>query len=447
MATEIIMPALGMAQKTGIIIRWLISEGEKVDKGVPIMEIETDKATVEIESPASGILSHVTAEEGDEIPVGERIAWILADGEMIPSDEAKVLKLEVKKQEASSRGVEDASKKAELTQIKITPVAKRLVAEMGIDVSKITPNHQGKITKEDVLAYVSSREKDRPQADGRVVASPKARRLMKQKGFSPSKIEGTGPEGAIIEKDVFAYEAALAKTGMGVQPKPITTGETLKMSRTWKVMAEETTQSWMNTPHFYLMREVDVSQLVKWRESFAQRVEQKVTYTDLLIRIVAESLRRHPRANAIWFEGKLIQREEINVAIAIALDDGLVAPAVINADKLTVEEIAVLRQDLIQRAKQHQLKLDELQSGCITISNLGMYGIDVFSAIISSPQPAILAVGRILEKPVVVNGEIVIRPMMSLTLSCDHRVIDGVLGAEVLSTISELIEEPVRMLK
>lgn len=452
MAIELIMPALGMAQETGVVVRWLKNEGEWIKEGEPVMEIETDKATVEIESPATGFLSDIVAEEGEEIPVGERVAWILAEGEETPSERA--LGSQEGKKSEDKMIVQDAQENSSIENLplKITPVAKRLIESMKLDVSKIIPLN-GKISKKEVLAYLEVQQTGNQSATlARTVASPKARRLMSTKGIDPSLIMGTGPEGAIIEKDVLAYEMRKQEKDFPSAPAALQTAinqverNEIPISQTWKLMAERTTQSWMNAPHFYLMRDVDVSQLIKWRESFAKRTEQKITYTDLLIRIVAESLRIHPRVNAIWDSGTLYQQEEINIAIAVAIPDGLVAPVIKNADQKDVVEIASKREELVEKARNHKLSLDEIRAGSITISNLGMFGIDVFTAIINAPQPAILAVGRIKEKAVVVNREVVIRPLMTLSLSCDHRVVDGALGAEFLDTISNFIEEPLILL-
>jgi pyruvate dehydrogenase E2 component (dihydrolipoamide acetyltransferase) len=353
MSSDVIMPALGMAQETGKVLRWLKSEGETVVKGEPLLEIETDKVTVEIEAPAAGTLTGICAAEGDDVPVGQVIALVVTDGEAL------------------------------------APVA--------------------------AAAEAPSRR--------RPLASPKARRLAAAAGFDVDTLTGSGPNGAVLASDV----PAAAKSS----------------STVWRVMAARTTESWQSVPHFYLRREVDASRLQSWREvARTQKGQERVTVTDLLVKLAAAALVRHPGVNATW-DGvgpQLIER--VNVGIAVAVDDGLVVPVVHDANRLTLAELAERRAALVEGAHAGRLRPEDISGGTFTVSNLGMYGVDAFDAIVNAPQAAILAVGRIVERVVPRDGETAVRPMLQLSVSFDHRVVDGARGARFLETLASLVEEP-----
>ncbi|WP_371873793.1 dihydrolipoamide acetyltransferase family protein [Dictyobacter arantiisoli] len=220
----------------------------------------------------------------------------------------------------------------------------------------------------------------------------------------------------------------------------------MTLSTVWRIMAERTTQSWANVPHFFLMREVRATRLITWREQILRRSSEKVTYTDLLVKIVATALRTHPHLNATWRGDTIVLQEEVNVGLAVAIEDGLVVPIIHQADDLSLSGIAKQRTALVKRAQEGKLRPLDLQGGTFTISNLGMYGVDSFHAIINAPQAAILAVGRIADRVVAINGQPFVQPVMVLTLSCDHRVVDGARGAQFLATIAELIEEPLGLI-
>lgn len=424
MAKDVIMPALGMAQETGTLIQWLKKSGEAVTKGEPLMEIETDKATVEIEAPASGILSNITAQAGDVIPVGQRIALILAPGE----SESSAPPL--------SKPIRDSSRQmgSLLKPVAATPVAARLAAEHDIDLAKIKING-GQIRKEDVLAYLDAQNGTAGPA--RILASPKARRLAQENGIDLTTIKGTGPEGAIIVSNVQS---------LTLQSSFPPVANELTTSRVWKVMAERLTQAWTTIPHFYLIRDVNASRIISWREQAQKNSPEKITYTDLLVKLTAVTLKRYPRLNASWIKDNIILNPQINIGIAVAVDDGLLVPVIHHADELNLTQLAVRRSEIIARAKAGKMSLDDLSAGTFTISNLGMYGVDAFSAIVNPPQAAILAVSRIGDRVVPVNGQPAVQPMMTLSLSCDHRVVDGARGAEFLQSLADLIEEPLQLL-
>jgi pyruvate dehydrogenase E2 component (dihydrolipoamide acetyltransferase) len=392
------MPALGMAQDTGKVLQWLKHGGEVVAEGEPLVEVETDKATLEIEAPASGTLAEVSTPEGAEVAVGTVIALVLAPGETAG---------EVPEPVASGDGPE--------------PAATEEPAPLLADPSTPGPRSRG----------------------ARV--SPKARRLAQELGVDLGALTGSGPRGAVVATDV---ERAAAPAGATVeQPSPgaVATGDgdRFEVATVWRVMAERTQRSWQEVPQFVLWHEVDASRLESWKDAARHKPGcEGVTHTDLLVKICAEALRRHPRVNASWRQGAIARGAAINIAIAIATDDGLVAPVIHRADELDLAAIATRRKVLTEAARRRRLRQDDLRGGTFTISNLGMYGVDAFQAIVDAPQAAILAVGHVSQRPVAVNGVVAIRPMVTLSISFDHRAVDGVRGAEFLQTIASLVSEP-----
>jgi pyruvate dehydrogenase E2 component (dihydrolipoamide acetyltransferase) len=402
MPATVIMPALELAQETGKVLRWLKSAGDTVVKGEPIVEIETDKVTVEIEAPAAGVLREVIAREGEVVAVGKTIALIFG------ADEA-----------------------AGDTTVKASPLARRVAEEHGVDLARVKTS-SGRIEKADVLAHVErGRGSVAPHVTPRLVAaSPKARRLAAERGVELAVIKGSGPSGAVVVGDVPAAPRA---TGPDV-------------GSVWRIMAERMTTSWTTAPHFYLVREVDVSRLTAWRERASATSGVRITYTDVLVRLVAAALTRHPRVNVAWKDGAIFQHGGIDIGLAVAIDDGLVVPVLRGADALTLAEIAARREDLVGRAQAGKLRPADIQGGGFTISNLGMYGVDAFNAIVNPPQAAILAVGRIVDRAVAVAGQVAVRPTVVLTLSCDHRALDGARAAQFLGTLADFIEEPLALL-
>jgi pyruvate dehydrogenase E2 component (dihydrolipoamide acetyltransferase) len=379
MPADVIMPALGMAQETGKVLRWLKPDGATVKKGEPLLEIETDKVTVELEAPADGTLIGVSAAEGDEVPVGTVIALVLAEGELAP-----------------------------------------------------VADPEPRITRE--VEVVGAAPVTTPAAPSRRrLASPKARRLAQESGIDLAALTGSGPNGAIVARDIAALQQTVTSDG----------GESFDVGAVWRTMAERTQRSWQEVPHFFLSRDVDASRLQSWRAAArAKPGGEAITHTDLLVKVCAEALRRHPRVNASWRDGEIAAGSGINVAIAVATTDALVVPVVHAADRLDLAAIAARRREIVDAARAGKLRPDDVQGGSFTISNLGMYGVDAFQAIVNAPQAAILAVGRIGERPWAENGELVVRPVLTLTLSFDHRVVDGARGAEFLDTLASLVEEP-----
>jgi len=434
------MPALEMTQESGRLVSWLKHEGETVTKGEPLMEIETDKVTVEIEAPDSGVLGGILVKENDEVPVGRTIAWILAPGEKVPStpvDEpqsGRVNTLQTPPPKPSPAPV----------SLEISPVARRMAEEHGIDLTLIKNNGR-RIEKADILAYIGTTQPAMPSsapsaaavpASVRVPASPKARRLARERNIDLSALTGSGPEGAVLAADV-----PLATPVEAVAAPALETPGTV-----WRIMAERMSRSWTTVPHFYLVREVDASMLIEWRKRVALKIEKhigiKPTYTDLLVKVIGFTLRDHPRVNASWADGDIQWNREINVGIAVALEEGLIVPVIQGADGALLGDIATQRADLVERARQGKLRPTDISGGTFTLTNLGMYNVDAFDAIINTPQAAILSVGRITDRVVPIEGQIVIRPMMVLTLSLDHRVVDGARAAQFLDDLAQLIEDP-----
>jgi pyruvate dehydrogenase E2 component (dihydrolipoamide acetyltransferase) len=386
---DLIMPALGMAQETGKVLRWFKDAGEAVVKGEPLLEVETDKVTVEIEAPGDGTLSGIGAPAGAEVPVGTVIAVVLAAGESAPAP-------------ADATPVAD--------------VEPRVVRE--VEALAAAP------------AAAPAKNRRRP------LASPKARRLAAARGVDVAGLAGSGPNGAVTASDVESFAGSASSA-------TATNGDTFEVGSVWRVMADRTTHSWQDVPHFFLTRDVDASRLESWRVAARRKPGAgRVSHTDLLVKICAEALTRHPRVNASWRDGAIVGGPSVNVGVAVATDGGLVVPVVHRADTLELGAISARRVEVVDAARAGKLRPDDIQGGTFTISNLGMYGVDAFQAIVNAPQAAILAVGRILERPVAVNGEVVVRPVLTLTVSFDHRVVDGARGAEFLDTLAELIEEP-----
>jgi pyruvate dehydrogenase E2 component (dihydrolipoamide acetyltransferase) len=447
MPTNIIMPALELAQESGKVLRWLKSPGDAVQKGEPIVEIETDKVTVEIEAPASGVLRDVTAQQGDVVPVGRTIATIAAAGEV--GGGAAVSPAVMPAASAAATGAVPSPPVgvgASTATVKASPLARKLAEQHGVDLARVR-TASGRIEKADILAYVESQKVSSSARDGGAVrllaASPKARRLATERGLDLRALRGSGPGGAVLAVDVptTAAPAVTAPAVSGARPV-----EAPSVGTIWRIMAERMTTSWTTAPHFYLVREVNVSRLVSWLDRARKQTGAHVTYTDLLVKLVAAALSRHPRVNASWKDGTIVQNTDINIGLAVAVDDGLVVPVVHRADTLGLAEIAARREDMVSRAQAGKLRPPDIQGGGFTISNLGMYGVDAFNAIVNPPQGAILAVGRIADRVVAVNGQPVVQPTMMLTLSCDHRALDGARGAQFLGLLADLVEEPLMLL-
>ena len=410
MAVSVVMPALEMAQETGKVISWRKREGEQVVKGEPLLEVETDKAVVEVESPGDGILSAVSAREGAVIPVGQTIAWLLAPGEAAPI----------------------ATAPAQTGRRTDTVGAGPAAASSGVSNPPPSPPSEMRI-------------------------SPKARRLAREHGVDVTRLRGSGPGGEILAEDIMnaaksaGAAAAPAAIAAAQTKSQATAGEIEPLGTVGRLMAARTTQSWTTVPHFFVTRDADASGLLEVHDRLSVEVERahgfKATLTDVLIALVARVLAKHPRMNASWAAEGIRHNGEINVAVAVAVEEGVVAPVLHKANSRNVGELAVKRRELTERAKAGRLQPADITGGTFTISNLGMYNVDAFTAIIVPPQAGILAVGRVGDRVVAVDGRPAVRPMITLTLSTDHRVADGARAARFLNDLAEAIREPRKWLE
>ncbi len=435
---EVILPKLGLTMEEGTIVRWLKAEGDTVEQDEVLFEVQTDKVVMEVECPASGILGRILVGEDETVPIAQVVAYIVAPGEELPES---VLEVAPGQKDAASEPPKPAAKKARA--VMATPAARRLARDRGVDLTGVTgTGKDGMIVKQDVLAVEQgARDTGVParEARPRPKASPAARRVAREQGVALETVSGSGPDGRIVEQDVLDFAAqagpATLEGGRLVSPNPV-----------HKLMAERMTQSFSSAPHFYLGVEVNAAALVELRQRLLPICEKKdgvrVTFTDLLVKLVAAALRDHPYTNATWEDGKIRLFQEVNLGLATAVDEGLVVPVIRGADKLSLTQVAKTRSELAAKAADGRLSLDEVTGGTFTLTNLGMLGVDIFQAIINPPQSAILATGRIAERPVVEDGEVVARPTIHLTLSVDHRVVDGATGARFLQDLRRVIEDP-----
>lgn len=392
MATTVIMPKLGLTMTEGTIERWLKKEGDRIQKGDPLVEIITEKIDFEYESPASGILRKILCHEGEVVPVATPIAIIAEEGEALPELE----------------GI--------MPEVQAKPIAPSIV-ETEVRVPK------------------------------RILASPLAKRIAKEKGIDLRTLQGSGPRGRIVQRDVLKAIERLKEREISISPP---SEKLIPLRGIRKVIAQRMTESFQTIPHFYLSIEVEMTALQELRERIKEEMEKRlnirITMTDLLVKVTASVLKAHPIMNS-KFEGDQIHlMEEINIGIAIALEEGLIVPVIHQADKKSLSEISLALRDLTQRAREGKLTLEDVERGTFTLSNMGMLGIDQFNPIINPPQCSILGVGRTVEKPIVKEKEIVVKPMAWLTLSSDHRIVDGATAAQFLKDLKRLMEDPLLLL-
>ena len=401
MAFSVVMPALEMAQETGKLIAWRKKEGDRVSKGEPLLEVETDKAVIEVEAPADGLLMGIRASLGADIPVGQTIAWILAPGEVLPAESAVP-----------------------------TPTARRGIARETKPLP--TPANAGGSSA----------------PGSRVKISPKARRLAKELGVDLAAVRGSGSGGEILAWDVQAATAALEREGKESHKLEVPTSA-------GRIMAQRTTESWTTVPHFFVTREMDATALNAFRHPIAAANDGtnedpatavRITHTDLLVALVARVMVKHPRLNASWTAEGIRVHDHVNVGIAIAVKDAVVSGVIPNAHHASPSQIASRRAEIAERARAGRLRPADIADATFTISNLGMYHVDQFSPIITPPQAAILAVGAIADRVVAVDGQPAVRPRMTMTIACDHRVADGLRAALFLNDLAQAVAEPEKWL-
>jgi len=397
LALEVTLPRLGQGMEAGTIVRWLKSEGDRVEKGEALYELDTEKVTQEVEADASGVLLKILAQEGEEIEVGKRIAVIGEEGEAVSDAEAP----ETAREEETPTATEPPEERA---------------SESGARDSA-----------------ADGRALD--SATGRVKASPLARRIARERSIDLSSLTGTGPEGRVVAEDVERAAAAPAYAPAGAAPLE---AEVVKLSSLRKTIARRLTEAW-EAPAFQISMSADMTRALALRERLR---EEKVTVTDVLTKLCAVALLRHREVNAHFSGDELRIFPSAHIGLAVATERGLVVPVLRECERKSLTQLASERGELVTRAREAKLRQDDIEGGTFTISNLGMYGVEQFTAVLNPPQAAILAVGAIEERPVVEAGELAVRPLMSMTLTCDHRAVDGAVASEFLGTVKALLEEP-----
>ena len=411
MATDVIMPALGMAQEKGTLLNWLKKPGDLVKKGEPLMEVETDKATVEVEAPASGVLQNVTAKEGDEIPVGRTIAVIAAAVET----------------------VKDTAQSAK------APHPSPLPKGEGIKKEKMLPKEERTIAATEASGVPHPLPAGEGRGEGgRIAASPAARRIAKENNVDLAALKGSGPGGSVVAEDVLRAGGAVKDAAPGGPPR---VKEIVPLTAMRRIVAQRMTASKQSAPHFYVGIDADMSAVEKRRSELKKKGGAGVpSINDFILSAVAKTLRDFPSLNASFAEEGVKIYSDINLGVAVALEEGLVVPVIRNADQLSLEELARQSRALAEKAQKKKLFPLDYEGGTFTVSNLGMLGVDSFTAIINPPQSAILAVGRVAPRVVAADGGIAARPTMTMNLSADHRVVDGALAARFIAEVKRRLE-------
>ena len=465
MAVEVIMPKAGSEMEEGEIVQWFKQEGDEVKEGEILLEIVTDKVNMEVEAEASGTLLKIVHPAGSVVPVVQTIAWIGQPGEAVPGAgaapaaatapvEEAVVETKVEEAPAQEVVVFDNS------GLRATPAARAYARENGIDLSQVKgTGAKGRVHKDDVVDY---------KLNAKAKMSPLAARIAEVEGINTDGIVGTGPKGKIMKADVLsvlngsASEAAAsasevaapasAKSAKAPNENQWGVVETVPMSPMRKVISKRMSESYFSAPTFVVNVEVDMTELLALRkkvvDAIIEETGKKATVTDFISLAVIKSLMKHPYVNASLSsdEKEMYLHHYVNLSIAVGMDSGLVVPVIKGADKMSLKELVVASKEITTKALAGKLKPDEMADSTFTISNLGMYGVKSFVPIINQPNTAILGVSATVQKPVVLNGEVTVRPIMTLTLTADHRVVDGLEGAKFMKTLKEAIENPLSLL-
>ena len=434
MATNVLLPQWGMNMEDGTLTRWLVNEGDEIAEGQPLVEVETAKINSELESPASGVVSHIMAAEGSLVKVGELVAVIGEPGENPPRPEPKAAPSPAG---ARRRQRQRDARPTGAAASQVTPVARRLARDNGIDLDEVNgTGPRGRITEQDVRDAIEARQ-SRP----RVQAPPRARMLARQEDIDLSDVAGSGPNGRITVADV---ERAIAERD-AVAARADAVGEVVPLTGLRKIIADRMTMSVSTMAQVTLTTEADVTELLNLRESLVSEWRPhriRPLDLDFIIAAAAGALKAHPRLNAHLADGNVLLLKEINIGLAVAVPDGLVVPVLRGADSLDLLGIARQIRTLADKTRKNALGVDDMTGAGFTVTALSNYDIDVFTPIIDPPQVAILGLGRAIEKPVVVDGEIVVRSMMHLSVTFDHRALDGVPVAEFIRTLKASLESP-----
>ena len=424
MAVKIEMPKLSDTMEEGVIAKWNVKEGDTVSSGDVIAEVETDKATMEVEVFDDGTILKILAQEGDAIPLGGLMAVVGEEGE----DISEILdgaggNTESEKEEDSEEETkedENADKEDKETDDEEASEDEDLEEESDKKTSKTESSSQ----------------------NGRIKASPLAKKMAEDKGIDLSKVEGSGPEGRIIKKDIEEYKASASGTADFASEE----GQDVKISQMRKTIARRLSESKYTNPHFYETIDIDMENAIAARNRLNEISDVKISFNDIVVKACAVALRKHPYVNSSWMDDVIRQHGDVNVAVAVAIEEGLMTPVITHADKKNLRQISTETRELAGLARDRKLQPEQMEGSTFTVSNLGMFGIEEFTAIINPPNVCILAVGTIRDVPVVKNGEVVPGKRMKVTLSSDHRVVDGAKAADFLSTLRELLENPLSML-
>jgi pyruvate dehydrogenase E2 component (dihydrolipoamide acetyltransferase) len=451
MATQMVMPLLGQTMEEGTITKWLKNEGDKVEKGEPILEVMTDKANMEVEAPVSGVLRKIIAKEEQIVPIKEVIAIIGTADEPIddllvstptaPGATAPIAEQiePVAAPPAAESTAPAVSPRPTTGRIFSSPRARMVASENNVDLAALAGKGTGpggRIVEQDVLAYVASGA----VVTGRQRITPLAGKVAADRGVDLTSVTPTGVSGRITRDDVLRSMTA---------PRP-SIGRVIPMTGMRKAVADNVSRSIRNAPHVTLVMEVDMTECARLRKQIAPEIEKthgvKISFTDLIVKAVAKAIDNYPLVNATLENDQITVHDDINIGIAVALDNGLIAPVVRDVRSKSIPQISNEVKTLAGKARSGSLKLEEYQGGTFTITNLGAYGVDVFNPVINPPQIVILGVCRIVDKPAVIDGRIQIRSMMNLCLSFDHRAIDGAPAAEYLAHLKEVLESPYTLL-
>ncbi len=418
MAEIVTMPRLSDTMTEGVVAKWHKKIGDQVSEGDLLAEIETDKATMDFEAFQEGTLLHIGVQEGQTAPIDSILAILGEKGEDV---EGLIKKHEAGNSESSSEEKAEAPKE-EKTESAPT------------SAPKPTPAPQ-----KSAPAPVAA-------SDERVKASPLAKRLAEEKGVSLSNVQGTGENGRIVKRDIDFFNPALTQTAAPIATAVSDSYSDVTVSQMRKTIARRLGESKFSAPHFYLTMEIEMSEAIKARKALNEVSEVKISFNDIVIKAASQALMKHPKLNASWYGDTIRYYDYVNMGVAVAVDEGLLVPVIRQAQSKSFSQISTEVKDFAQKAKDKKLQPSDWEGNTFTISNLGMFGIEQFTAIINSPDACILAVGGIKEVPVVKNGQIVVGNTMKVTLSCDHRVVDGALGAAFLQTLKGYLENPLSMM-
>jgi pyruvate dehydrogenase E2 component (dihydrolipoyllysine-residue acetyltransferase) len=448
-ATEITLPRLGQGMESGTIVRWLKAEGDAVDRDEPIYEVDTEKVTQEVESPVAGVLLKILVAEGAEVPVGEPLCFIGEAGEVLPAmPEAPNGHVETAAEPSSPDAPAEADAGLVASAEAPAPAA---AAELERARGQEEAARAAEAPAAEPAAATSA-----ASGEGRVKASPLARRMARERGIELGSVRGTGPDGRIVAEDLERLAAAVvAKESAAAPATPPAAAaepaeaaepefETVKLTGMRRTIARRLVEAW-EAPHFSISLGADMRQLIELREALVERAPEggpKPTYSDVITKLCAVALLDHPTVNANYVDGEIHIFRTANIGMAVAVPNGLVVPVLRTVEVKTVPQLAAERVEIVGRTRENKLVPEDFVGGTFTISNLGMFGIERFVAVINPPQVAILAVGGIEERVVAEKGQPVVRPRMDLTLSCDHRALDGATAAQFLRDLKGLLEEP-----